>query len=290
MRALSVPITPFPDQRPGTSGLRKKVPVFRQPGYVEDFVQSMFDALPEAVGDGVAGKTLVLGGDGRFFNGEAAQIILRMMAGERLRPRAGRPRRAAVDAGGQRVIRKHEAFGGIVLSASHNPGGPDGDFGIKYNIANGGPAPERITEAIYRRTSRSPPTARSRRPTSTSTGSARRGSADMDCRDHRSGRRLCRADGADLRFRPAARPVPRRLPDALRRDARRHRPLCAGDPRAAARAPRRAPSVNADPLPDFGGHHPDPNPSYAADLIAALMPTRTPPISAPPPTATATAT
>ena len=80
MRALSVPITPFPDQRPGTSGLRKKVPVFRQPGYAEAFVQSVFDALPEAAGDGVAGKTLVLGGDGRFFNKEAAQIILRMMA------------------------------------------------------------------------------------------------------------------------------------------------------------------------------------------------------------------
>src|SRR4051795_4090447 len=80
MDILNVPITPFPDQRPGTSGLRKKVAVFRQPGYVEAFVQSIFDALPEAVGDGVAGKTLVLGGDGRFFNAAAAQIILRMMA------------------------------------------------------------------------------------------------------------------------------------------------------------------------------------------------------------------
>ena len=117
MRALSVPITPFPDQRPGTSGLRKKVPVFRQPGYVEAFVQSVFDALPEAVGDGVAGKTLVLGGDGRFFNAEAAQIILRMMAGERRRPRAGRTRRAAVHPGGQRAhprprcVRRHRAVG-----------------------------------------------------------------------------------------------------------------------------------------------------------------------------------
>ena len=80
MHILSVPVTPFPDQLPGTSGLRKKVLVFRQPGYVEAFVQSVFDALPEAVGDGVTGKTLVLGGDGRFFNDEAAQIILRMMA------------------------------------------------------------------------------------------------------------------------------------------------------------------------------------------------------------------
>ena len=81
MRVFSVPLTPFPDQRPGTSGLRKRVAVFRQPGYVEAFVQSIFDALPEAVGEGVAGKTLVLGGDGRFFNDAAAQIILRLMAG-----------------------------------------------------------------------------------------------------------------------------------------------------------------------------------------------------------------
>src|SRR5215471_2013301 len=80
MSVLSVPVTAYTDQRPGTSGLRKKVPVFQQPGYLEAFVQSVFDALPEAVGEGVAGKTLVLGGDGRFLNAEAAQTIIRMMA------------------------------------------------------------------------------------------------------------------------------------------------------------------------------------------------------------------
>src|SRR3954467_15919182 len=152
MRVLNVAITPFPDQRPGTSGLRKKVLVFRQPGYVEAFVQSVFDALPEAVGDGVAGKTLVLGGDGRFFNNEAAQIILRIMA-------ANGVTRVLVGQGGllstpavSAIIRQRGAFGGIVLSASHNPGGPDGDFGIKYNVGNGGPAPEKVTEAIAART------------------------------------------------------------------------------------------------------------------------------------------
>src|SRR4051794_31074861 len=152
MRVLSLPITPFPDQRPGTSGLRKKVPVFRHPLYIEAFVQSVFDALPESVGDGVAGKTLVLGGDGRFFNNEAAQIILRMMAANGvirvLIGRGGLLSTPAVSA----IIRGRGAFGGVVLSASHNPGGPDGDFGIKYNVANGGPAPERVTEAIYRHT------------------------------------------------------------------------------------------------------------------------------------------
>src|SRR5947207_15461392 len=150
MDILNVPITPFPDQRPGTSGLRKKVSVFSQPGYVEAFVQSIFDALPEAVGEGVAGKTLVLGGDGRFFAEEAAQTVIRMAAangvGRLLVGRGGLLSTPAASA----LIRKHQAFGGIILSASHNPGGPDGDFGIKYNTANGGPAPERVTEAIYR--------------------------------------------------------------------------------------------------------------------------------------------
>src|SRR3954454_5873252 len=127
MRALSIPITPFADQRPGTSGLRKKVPVFRQPGYVEAFVQSVFDALPEAVGDEVAGKTLVLGGDGRFFNAAAAQIILRMMAANGVARALGGQGGLLSPPAASAVIRQHRAFGGIVLSASHNPGGPDGD-------------------------------------------------------------------------------------------------------------------------------------------------------------------
>src|SRR5437762_12173652 len=154
MDILKVPITPFPDQRPGTSGLRKEVSVFRQPGYVEAFAQSVFDALPEAVGEGVAGKTLVIGGDGRFFASEAAQIIIRMAAangvGRLLVGRGGLLSTPAASG----LIRKHQAFGGIILSASHNPGGPAGDFGIKYNTANGGPAPERVTEAIYRQSQR----------------------------------------------------------------------------------------------------------------------------------------
>src|SRR3954453_22341593 len=150
MTVTTIPVTPFPDQRPGTSGLRKRVAVFRQPGYLEAFVQSLFDALPEAIGESAAGKTLVLGGDGRFFNDEALQIILRMMAangiGRVLVGRGGLLSTPAASA----LIRKHRAFGGIILRASHNPGGPDGDFGIKYNTANGGPAPERVTEAMYR--------------------------------------------------------------------------------------------------------------------------------------------
>jgi phosphoglucomutase len=140
------PTKPFDDQKPGTSGLRKKVPHFQQPNYVQNFVQSIFDSL-----EGFEGKTLVIGGDGRYFNREVIQIALKMAA-------ANGFGRVLVGQGGilstpaaSNVIRKYRAFGGIILSASHNPGGPKEDFGIKYNIGNGGPAPERITEAIYAR-------------------------------------------------------------------------------------------------------------------------------------------
>ena len=139
--------TPFFDQKPGTSGLRKKVKVFRQPHYLENFVQSVFDVL----GD-IAGKTLVLGGDGRYFNRDALQVIIRMAAangaGKLLIGKGGLLSTPAASC----VIRKHKAFGGFILSASHNPGGPDEDFGIKYNVTNGGPAPESFTNAVYART------------------------------------------------------------------------------------------------------------------------------------------
>ena len=138
---------PFDDQKPGTSGLRKKVPHFQQPNYVENFVQSIFDSL-----EGFEGKTLVIGGDGRYFNREVIQIALKMAAANGFgRVLVGRGGILSTPAASN-VIRKHGAFGGIILSASHNPGGPTEDFGIKYNIGNGGPAPEKITEAIYART------------------------------------------------------------------------------------------------------------------------------------------
>lgn len=147
MTSISVPTTPYEGQRPGTSGLRKKVTAFQQPNYLQNFVQCTFDSI-----DGKAGATLVVGGDGRFFNRQAIQIILRMAA-------ANGFGRALVGQGGilstpatSCVIRKNKAIGGIVLSASHNPGGPNADFGIKYNISNGGPAPETVTEAVFART------------------------------------------------------------------------------------------------------------------------------------------
>ena len=135
---------PFLDQQPGTSGLRKKVVVFQQPHYLENFVQSIFDSLK-----GFEGKTLVVGGDGRYYNRIAIQIILKMAAANGFgRVLVGRDGILSTPAASC-IIRKNQAFGGIILSASHNPGGVKGDFGIKYNSSNGGPAPETLTEAIF---------------------------------------------------------------------------------------------------------------------------------------------
>ncbi|MGQ3296079.1 MAG: alpha-D-glucose phosphate-specific phosphoglucomutase, partial [Shinella sp.] len=138
---------PYTDQKPGTSGLRKKVPVFQQANYAENFIQSIFDSL-----EGFAGQTLVIGGDGRYYNREVIQLAIKMAAANGFgRVLVGRGGILSTPAASN-VIRKYQAFGGIVLSASHNPGGPTEDFGIKYNIGNGGPAPEKITDAIFART------------------------------------------------------------------------------------------------------------------------------------------
>ena len=143
----TVQTKPYPDQKPGTSGLRKKVPVFQQENYAENFIQSIFDCL-----DGLKGATLVIGGDGRFYNREVIAKAIRMAA-------ANGVGKVMVGKGGilstpaaSNVIRKYKALGGIVLSASHNPGGPKEDFGIKYNAENGGPAPEKLTERIFEKT------------------------------------------------------------------------------------------------------------------------------------------
>ncbi|WP_035383438.1 alpha-D-glucose phosphate-specific phosphoglucomutase [Ferriphaselus sp. R-1] len=146
MSIRTIPTQAFSDQKPGTSGLRKKVTVFQKPHYLENFVQSIFDTIAAP-----QGATLVVGGDGRYYNRSAIQTILKMAAangfGRVLVGRGGILSTPAASC----VIRKYETYGGIILSASHNPGGPDGDFGIKYNGENGGPATETVTEAIYAR-------------------------------------------------------------------------------------------------------------------------------------------
>ena len=260
-----VPTRPFPGQRPGTSGLRKKVGVFQQPHYLENFVQAVFDTLP-----GHAGQTLVLGGDGRFHNCSAVRTILRMAAangfGRVLVGRGGLLSTPAVSA----VIRRRAAYGGIILSASHNPGGPDGDFGIKYNAGNGGPAPEKLTEAIY---ARSLEIAEYRIETEgdhldfDTLGTRTLGAMTVEVIDPV-------ADYAEL------------MQQLFDFDAMRawfasgHRMrfdgMCAvGGPYARAilegqLGARAGTVVNGEPLEDFGGHHPDPNPAHATELIAAM--------------------
>ncbi|XTZ20734.1 MAG: alpha-D-glucose phosphate-specific phosphoglucomutase [cyanobacterium endosymbiont of Rhopalodia fuxianensis] len=147
MTIRTVSTTPFIDQNPGTSGLRKAVTVFQQPNYLENFIQSILDSLDE-----LKGQTLVLGGDGRYYNCQSIQIILKIAAANGIG-------RILVGCNGilstpaaSAVIRKYKALGGIILSASHNPGGPNGDFGVKYNVTNGGPAPEKVTNIIFERT------------------------------------------------------------------------------------------------------------------------------------------
>ena len=265
MNIVSVATKPFAGQKPGTSGLRKKVKVFSQPGYLENFVQCIFDSL-----EGQQGATLVLGGDGRFFNDVAIQVILRMAAaagfGRVLVGRGGILSTPAASA----VIRKRRAFGGIILSASHNPGGPDDDFGIKYNLGNGGPANETFTDAVYKRTQEISEYRTVETP-------------DIDLAilgDSKIGEMVVSvidpvADYAELleslfdfeRISGLlARPEFRMRFDAMH---------AVTGPYARAILEERlgAPVgtvVNGTPLPDFGGGHPDPNPVYAADLVAAL--------------------
>lgn len=264
MTIQTVATTPFAGQRPGTSGLRKKVTEFQQPGYLENFVESIFLTL----GQGNC-RHLVVGGDGRYFNVEAIQTILRMAAAhgvERvLVGRGGILSTPAVSC----VIRKHACQGGIVLSASHNPGGPDGDFGIKYNIENGGPAPEKITDAIFGHTttiteyhiSDAPPVDLNR------LGATRIENMTIEVIDPV-------ADYAQLMGRLFDFDAIRRLFASgfrMRFDGMH----AVSGPYASAilEGILGAPAgtvVNGAPLADFGGGHPDPNPVNAAELIAAM--------------------
>ncbi|MFL5580939.1 MAG: alpha-D-glucose phosphate-specific phosphoglucomutase [Gemmatimonadaceae bacterium] len=265
MTIRDVATAPFADQKPGTSGLRKKVPVFQQPRYLENFVQSILDTvgLPR-------GSTLVVGGDGRYHNREAVQTILRMAA-------ANGVARVVVGRGGllstpaaSHLIRKRGAAGGIILSASHNPGGPQGDFGVKYNGANGGPAPEKVTDQIAARAATidayrildAPDLALER------DGASKLGEMVVEVVDPV-------ADYAALMERLFDFELLRATFAAgfrMRFDAMH----AVTGPYATEILERRlgaAPGtvMNGTPLPDFGGGHPDPNLTYAPELVAAMM-------------------
>ena len=265
MPIRTVSTGPFPDQTPGTSGLRKRVSVFQQPHYLENFVQSVLDAAELA-----PGATLVVGGDGRYYNREAIQVVLRMAAANGVgRVFVGRGGVLSTPAASC-VIRARKADGGIILSASHNPGGPNGDFGVKYNLANGGPAPEQVTSAIARQT---------REITEYRILDA----ADVpldEVADHLLGDMLVRvvdpvSDYAELMERlfdfNAIRSLLARGKFKVRFDAMH----AVTGPYAHEILERRlgAPNgtvMNGVPLPDFGGGHPDPNLTYAHDLVEIM--------------------
>ncbi len=264
-RINKVPTHPIDGQKPGTSGLRKKTRVFMQPGYLENFVQAIWNGI-----GGVQGKTLVLGGDGRFFNDRAAQVILRMAA-------ASGAARGIVGQGAllpppaaSNLIRQRGADGGVILSASHNPGGPDEDFGVKYNIANGGPAPEGVTSAIHAASERLDHYLTIDTPDIDLSQIGETRLADMVIEvvnpvadyatlmeklfDFRLIRDLFQS-GFQLRF------------DAMH---------AVTGPYAVEILEHRlgaAPGsvINATPLPDFGQGHPDPNPVWAKPLFDAMF-------------------
>ncbi|RUX45138.1 alpha-D-glucose phosphate-specific phosphoglucomutase [Mesorhizobium sp. M4A.F.Ca.ET.050.02.1.1] len=261
----TVPTKPYLDQKPGTSGLRKKVPVFQQEHYAENFIQSIFDAL-----EGFEGKTLVIGGDGRFYNREVIQTAIAMAA-------ANGFGKVMVGQGGilstpaaSNVIRKYKTFGGIILSASHNPGGPHEDFGIKYNAGNGGPAPEKITDAIFEKTK-----------TISSFKIADIGAIDIDTIGTvKAGGMAVEvidpvADYAELMeslFDFDAIRANFKYGFRMRFDAMH----AVTGPYAKEILERRlgAPSGtcrNFKPLPDFGGHHPDPNLVHAKHLYDEMI-------------------
>jgi len=264
MTSTHVQTTPIEGQKPGTSGLRKKTAIFREPGYLENFVQAIFDGT-----GGAAGKTYVVGGDGRFFNAEAVATIIRMAA-------ANGAARLIVGQNGllstpavSNLIRKNGTDGGIILSASHNPGGEAGDFGVKFNAPNGGPAPERITDAIFARTREITSYAISDAPACPLDvlGTHQVGETRVEVIDPVADYEALMAELFDF--------------DAIRA-------LFAGgfrvcfDAMHAVTGPYAkrileqtlgaAPGsvINAVPLPDFGGGHPDPNPVWAHELVGRM--------------------
>lgn len=261
----SVATTAYSDQKPGTSGLRKKVPHFQQKNYVENFIQSIFDSL-----EGFAGKTLVIGGDGRYYNREVIQIAIKMAA-------ANGFGKVMVGQGGflstpaaSHLIRKYGAFGGIILSASHNPGGPTEDFGIKYNASNGGPAPEKITDEIFARTK-----------SISSYKISDAGDVDLDAVSTKS------LDGMEVQIVDPVEDYAALMETLFDFPAIKAK-IVGGfrvifDAMSAVTGPYAkeilenrlgapAGSVrNGIPLPDFGGHHPDPNLVHAKELYDAMM-------------------
>jgi phosphoglucomutase len=265
MTTKTISTTPFADQKPGTSGLRKRTRAFMAANYVENFVQSVIDSL-----EGYKGKTLVIGGDGRYFNDTAIQTIIRIAA-------ANGFGKVMVGKGGilstpatSHIIRHYKAFGGFILSASHNPGGIDGDFGIKYNIGNGGPAPEKITDEVFARSKVLDRYLITDAPDVDlmTIGAHKSGDMAVDVIDPVT-------DYAQLMQTLFDFPAIRQMfaaGFAMRFDAMHAvtGPYAHGILEDILGAPKGT-VVNGTPLPDFGGGHPDPNLVYAKGLYDLMM-------------------
>ncbi|PHQ83084.1 MAG: alpha-D-glucose phosphate-specific phosphoglucomutase, partial [Thalassobium sp.] len=262
---MIVTTTPFEGQKPGTSGLRKKTRVFMQPHYLANFVQAIFNGI-----GGVAGKTLVVGGDGRFYNVPAIQIILKMAAANGVaRVIVGQNGLLSTPAASH-LIRHNQTDGGLILSASHNPGGESEDFGIKYNGANGGPAPENVTDAIFAQTKilRQYQTLDAGDVDLGALGETALGQMTVSVVDPVSDYSALMETLFDF--------------DAIRALFAGGFTICMDamhavtGPYATAilegmlGAPKGS-VINATPLPDFGGGHPDPNPVWAHELMARMM-------------------
>ena len=264
MNIRTVETTPFSDQKPGTSGLRKSVTVFQKPNYLENFVQSIFDSL-----DGCEGQTIVLGGDGRYYNREAIQVIMKMAAangiGRILVGKGGIMSTPAASA----IIRQYKAYGGIILSASHNPGGPNGDFGIKYNITSGGPAPEKVTEAIFEHSK-----------TITSYKILEADDINLDKLT------VTRLGEMSVEVIDPVEPYARLMEslfdfDRIRQLVKNDFQMCIDSMHAVTgpyakdifekRLGAADSVMNGEPLEDFGGGHPDPNLVYAHDLVDIMF-------------------
>ena len=263
---ITVSTTPFEGQKPGTSGLRKKVTVFQQKHYAENFIQSIFDSL-----EGFEGQTLVLGGDGRYYNKDVVQTAIRMAAANGFgRVLVGQNGLLSTPAASH-LIRKYKAFGGIILSASHNPGGPDGDFGIKFNAANGGPAPEKLTDQIFAKTktisnyriATTPDVDLSRLGTTTVAGMSVEvidpvedyAALMQTLFDFDAIRDMIRS-GFTMKFDAMGAitgPYATKILEGI-----------LGFPAGTV--------MNGTPLPDFGGYHPDPNLVHAKELVDLVMP------------------
>ena len=266
MSMITITTAPFNDQKPGTSGLRKKVTVFQQANYLENFVQSTFNAL-----DNIKGKTLVIGGDGRYYNEHAVQIILKMAAANGFAHAIVGQNGLLSTPAASCIIRKNKAYGGIILSASHNPAGPTEDFGIKYNVSNGGPAPENITDAIFANTT-----------TITSYQTLDDADIALDTIGSQSLAEMTVEivdpvdDYADLMAElfdfDAIRALLSQSDFQMRFDAMHAITGPYGKEILENRLGAAAGTViNGTPLTDFGGGHPDPNLTYAKELVDEMF-------------------